>query len=145
MRSFGLVVLAVLVGACSGGDSEPAERTGLALLDVTIVDSGERRSQVFRLSEGRLSLTEGLGRRTVFSRAGSEPDRQSIVWEEVYLREADGTEQQLTKDERADLAPRLLRDGRVAFVSCVYPEDGTSPLHSRCDRSAKRRSRDVAA
>lgn len=120
MRVIVLVPLALLVVAC-GGSQEPDPP---ALLDVTIVDSGERRSKAFRLTNGRLTPLEGpLGRRTVFSQAGSEPDRQSIVWEEIYLREADGTERQLTRDRRADLAPQLLRDGRVAFVSCTFRED----------------------
>lgn len=123
MRSVVLCLLASGLVACSGGDG-PAEPTGAALLDVTIVDSGERRAEAYRLRAGRLVPTGSLGRRTVFGHAGSEPDRQSIVWEEIYLREPDGSERRLTRDQRADLAPQLLSDGRVAFVSCVFPEDG---------------------
>jgi hypothetical protein len=146
MRSLALVALAALVGACSGaGDSEPNESAGPAVLDVTIVDSGERRLQVFRMSGGVLSpLKEGgLGQRRVFSRAGSEPDRQGIIWEEIYLIEPDGTRMRLTNDRRADLAPQLLRDGRVAFLSCTHPEDGTSPACALVAIDPERRERAV--
>ena len=72
------IAAVLLLAACAGDEVE----TGPALLDVTIVDSGERRSEAFRLADGRLTpLADGLGRRTVFSRAGSDPDRQSIAWE----------------------------------------------------------------
>jgi Tol biopolymer transport system component len=116
-------VVAVVLAACGG---DPQSLDPPALLDVTIVASGERRSKTFRLYEGRLTLvTRGLGRRTVVSRSGSDPDRQGIAWEEIYLREADGSEARLTTDRRADLAPQLLRDGRVAFVSCVFRAGGS--------------------
>lgn len=119
-----LALTVLLVAGCA--DSE--EPDSAALLDVTIVASGERLSEAFRLEDGRLSPTDGsLGRLAVFSRAGSEPDRQSIVWEEIYLREADGSEVQLTNDRRADLAPQLLDDGRVAFVSCTFYEGDRLP------------------
>jgi hypothetical protein len=126
MRGLAPFVAATFLAACSGGDER--EPDGAALLEATIVDSGERHHKVFRLSEGRLTPVAGpLGRRTVFSRAGSEPDRQSIVWEEIYLRETDGSERRLTNDQRADLAPQLLRDGRVAFVSCTFHEGDVPP------------------
>jgi Tol biopolymer transport system component len=129
VRCIGLFALAVLVAACSGSDEREAAEP--AFLDVMIVDAGERRSEAFRLTEGRLvPLAGGLRRRTVFNRAGSEPDRQSIVWEEIYLRGADGSERKLTNDERADLSPQLLRDGRVAFVSCEFHERGLPPTCS---------------
>jgi Tol biopolymer transport system component len=98
------------------------------LLEAIIIDAGQRRTRPFRLEEGRLLPLSGpLGRSTVFSRAGSEPDRQSIVWEEIYLRGPLGTERRLTRNRRADLAPQLLRDGRVAFVSCLFHEGDVPP------------------
>jgi Tol biopolymer transport system component len=108
-----------------GGNEEPDPP---ALLDVTIVDSGDRFQTAYRLADGRLTrMSGGFARRTVFSRAGSEPDRQSIVWEEIYVREPDGSERRLTNDQRADLAPQLLRDGRVSFVSCTFHDDDVPP------------------
>lgn len=124
MRRLALAVALLLAGC--GGDEE---RDRTAQLDVTIVASGERRSEVFRLVDGRLTPSPGgLEERAVFGRAGSEPDRQSIAWEEIYIREADGSEKQLTRDRRADFAPQLLSDGRVAFVSCVFLEAGGLPV-----------------
>jgi len=124
VRSLVLVPLVILAVGC-GGSKEPDPP---ALLDVTIVDSGDRFQTAYRLADGRLTrIAGGLGRRAVFSRAGSEPDRQSIVWEEIYVREPDGSERKLTSDQRADLAPQLLRDGRVAFVSCTFHEDDVPP------------------
>ena len=60
MRSVVLCLLASGLVACSGGDG-PAEPTGAALLDVTIVDSGERRAEAYRLRAGRLVPTGSLG------------------------------------------------------------------------------------
>lgn len=131
MKPLALLCVLLLTG-CAGGGDEPQRA---ALLDVTIVDSGERFSEAFRISGGRLTPRPGgLGERTVFSRAGSEPDRQSIVWEEIYLREADGTERRLTRDRKADHSPQLLRDGRVAFVSCAFDDAGKVP--PRCSLDA---------
>lgn len=123
MRRAALVATLLLAGC---GGSEPSDPP--ALLDVTIVDSGERFQAAYRLAGGELErISTGVGRRTVFSRAGSEPDRQGIVWEEIYLRGPDGSERRLTSDRRADLAPQLLRDGRIAFLSCTFDEDDVPP------------------
>lgn len=116
------VAASLLLAGCSGEEaSEPP-----ALLDVNIVASGERRSQAFRLDAGRLTPLAALGRRTVFDRAGTG-DRQSVAFQEIYVREADGSVTQLTRNRRPDLSPQLLKDGRVAFVTCVYPEDRFEP------------------
>ena len=105
---------AVLLAGCAG-DAEPDPP---ALLDVAIVDSGVLGSQAFRLEDGRLTPLAELGRRTVFSRAGTG-DRQGITFNEIYLREADGSVVRMTSNRHPDLAPQLLQDGRIAFVSCV--------------------------
>ena len=121
-RAAALTCATVLVAAC-GGNGEPDPP---ALLHVAVVDSGKRGSQAFRLEDGRLTPIAELGRRTVFSRAGTG-DRQGITFNEIYLREADGSVQQLTRNRQPDLAPQLLEDGRVAFVSCRYSEDRFEP------------------
>lgn len=113
---------AVLLAGCSD-DADPDPP---ALLDVAIVDSGVRGSQAFRLEDGRLTPLAELGRRTVFSRAGTG-DRQGITFNEIYLREADGSVVRMTSNRHPDLAPQLLKDGRIAFVSCLYSEDRFEP------------------
>lgn len=89
--------------------------------------SAVRRRSASRADRKLAPLPGGLGRTTVFGRAGSEPDRQSIVWEEIYLRYPGGAERQVTDDKRADLAPQRLRDGRVAFTSCIFAEGDVPP------------------
>jgi Tol biopolymer transport system component len=119
-----LAALVVLfVAACGGNDAEP-ERGATLVVNVNV--RGEQSFETFAIAEGH--LTPGrLDADQVYSRAGSEPDRQSIVWEEIYLRERDGSVRRLTSDRRADLAPQLLEDGRVAFVSCAYPAEDALP------------------
>ena len=121
-RAAALTCAAVLAAAC-GGDGEP---DAPAVLDVAIVDSGKRDSQAFRLEGGRLTPIAVLGRRAVFSRAGTG-ERQGIAFNEIYLREADGSVEQMTRNRHPDLAPQLLKDGRIAFVSCVYSDDRFEP------------------
>ena len=134
MRRAALLVLLAAAG-CAGGDETPVvEPSGPAVLEVQIVESGRYSSETYTLARGRLGAREvPLRRPTVFSRAGDEPDRQSIVWEEIYLRDGDGSVRRLTHDRNADLAPQLLGDGRVAFVSCVFSEGDEPP---ECDLDA---------
>lgn len=112
----------MLAAGCGGDDAHDPP----VLLDVATVEKGVQRSHAFRLRDGRLAPLAKLGRRTVFSRAGTG-DRQGIVFNEIYLREADGSVDQLTSNRQPDLAPELMKDGRVAFVSCVYPEERFEP------------------
>jgi len=133
-----LAVLALLLAGCAGRDTPDDPAT--IVVDVNV--RGERSFETFRLADGRLTPSK-LDERRVFGRAGEEPDRQSISWEEVYVREPDGSVRQLTNDRRADLAPQLLRDGRVAFISCVFPETGDFPacrLDAIDPRSEERRT-----
>jgi len=117
-----LAVLVVLLAGCAGSDTP--EEPATIVVDVNV--RGEPSFETFRLADGRLTPGK-LDAPRVYGRAGEEPDRQSIVWEEIYLREPDGSVRRLTNDRRADLAPQLLQDGRIAFVSCVYSENGDPP------------------
>lgn len=119
------LLLALLAG-CSGSD---LSRDGEATLLVNVNVRGEQSLETFTVTDGRLTPGE-LDAPYVFSRAGDEPDRQSIVWEEIYLHDRDGAVRRLTDDRRADLAPQLLRDGRVAFLSCIFPDGDSLPT---CD------------
>ncbi len=129
MRQAALLLLLFIAAGCAGDEEPLAETAGPAQLDVQIVAQGKRTWELQQLRAGRLA---GAGDRetagpTVFTVAGDEPDRQSIQWEEVYLRGPDGTTRRLTDDRRGDFAPRLLRDGRVAFVSCPLDVRGVVP------------------
>jgi Tol biopolymer transport system component len=118
-----LVALALaLVAGCAGSET----RDGPATLVVDVNVRGEYSFDTFTLADGRLAPGR-LHARRVYARAGDEEPQEGITYEEVYLREPDGTVQRLTDDRRADLAPQLLADGRVAFVSCAFPDDGGPP------------------
>src|SRR5687768_7046065 len=124
-RAAAVRLLAAVLLALAGCTSEE-QTEGPAMLVVDVNVRGERSFETFALAGGRLTAGE-LRAPRVYGRAGSEPDRQSIAYEEIYLVEADGDVRQLTDDRRPDLAPQLLEDGRVAFVSCVYPDDPYAP------------------
>jgi WD40-like Beta Propeller Repeat len=110
--------LALLAGC--GGDQATRDAEPTLIVNVNV--RGEQSLEAFTVAEG--TLTPGQWAAPyAYGRAGSEPDRQSIVWEEIHLRAPDGMVRQLTDDRRADLAPQLLRDGRVAFLSCSYSDD----------------------
>lgn len=117
MRHAALVACVLLAGC--GGEAELDEPATL-VVDVNV--RGDRSFETFALADGR--LTPGaLSEARVFGRAGDEEPEEGITYEELYLREADGTVRRLTRDRRADLAPELLRDGRVAFLSCLFHEE----------------------
>ncbi|MBA2462398.1 MAG: PD40 domain-containing protein [Actinobacteria bacterium] len=128
MRCTSLLVVLMVAGCAGGDDASVSEQSDPAVLEVQIVARGQRSAEARAVTQGRLgSRQAAIPVPRVFSRAGSEPDRQSIVWEEIYLREPDGSERRLTSDRNADLAPQLLGDGRAAFVSCVFHEGDVPP------------------
>jgi Tol biopolymer transport system component len=123
VRHTALLLLLVVAAGCSGGDDEPRR----AMLEIHIVDEGQRRSEVVEIRNGQLGRRiEAASDPAVFSRAGTG-DRQSIAWEEIYLREPGGSVRRLTNDRNPDLAPQLLGDGRVAFVSCPLGDEERPP------------------
>jgi len=123
-------VLAVVLAGCGGGGGGADAPDQRATLVVDVNVRGERSVETFVVVDGQLEPGKLDGPR-VYGHAG-EGDEQGITYEEIYLRGPDGTVRQLTSDGRADLAPRLLRDGRVAFVSCALTE-GAGPPGCRLD------------
>ena len=120
------VLVALLLVAGCGGDDPSAERATL-VIDVNV--RGKQSFETFVLADGRLTPGKLTAPR-VYARAGNEPDRQSIAFEEIYLVEPGKEPRRLTSDRRFDHSPSLLRDGSVAFVSCPISAETGLPACS---------------
>ena len=121
MRRIAIACGVVLAG-CGGADADP-DRDRPATLVVTSRVEGKLLIEAFELVDGRLRRGR-LEEARVYARAGDEEPEEGISFEEIYLAEPGREPRRLTTDRRFDHSPTLLRDGRVAFVSCPIP-DGT--------------------
>jgi hypothetical protein len=108
----------VVLAGCGGGAGP--DREGLATLVVTIRTDGELSAEEFTFEKGRLRPGE-LAEAHAYARAGDEEPEEGISFEEIYLVEPGKATERLTTDRRFDHSPTLLRNGRVAFVSCPIP------------------------
>ena len=90
--------------------------------------------ETFTVDGGRLTPGE-LDATRVYTRAGDAEPEEGISFEEVYIEEPGKEPKRLTNDRRFDHSAALLRDGRVAFVSCPLPS-GTMVPNCRFDAIA---------
>ena len=125
MRKVVAVVGLVLALAGCGGDDE-SEADGPAAMAVAVRTNDALSMEAFAVDGGRLTPGE-IGEARVYTRAGDKESEAGISFEEVYLEEPGKEPKRLTKDRRFDHSPALLRDGRVAFVSCPLPSGTTVP------------------
>ena len=115
---------ALALAGC-GGDAE-SEAGSAASLAVTIRTNGALSMETFTVKGG--TLTPGkLDEARVYASAGDKEPEEGISFEEIYLVEPGGEPKRLTSDRRFDHSPALLRDGRVAFVSCPLPSGTVMP------------------
>jgi WD40 repeat protein len=108
------VALAGCGGAAESGDDSPAS------LVVAIRTNGALSTETFTVEHGTLMPGE-LDEARVYASAGDKEPEEGISFEEIYLVDPGGEPKRLTSDRRFDHSPALLRDGRVAFVSCPLP------------------------
>lgn len=129
-RTAALTIVAFALAGCAGGaESEP---DGPAALVVSIRTNGDLSTETFTLDGGRLTPGGELETARVYTRAGDKEPEEGISFEEVYIVEPGEKPKRLTNDRRFDHSATLLRDGRVAFVSCPLPS-GTLMPNCRLD------------
>ncbi len=122
---------AALALAGCGGDGADAEDDRPAALVVAIRTDGALSTETFAVDGGRLKPSE-LDAPRVYSRAGNAEPQEGISFEEVYFEPPGHEPRRLTSDRRFDHSAALLKDGRVAFVSCPLPA-GTLLPNCRLD------------
>ena len=123
VRRAAAVVVLALAGCGGGAESEDDGRAALA---VAIETNGALSLETFTVDGGRLTPGK-LGEARVYTRAGDVEQEKGISFEEVYIEEPGKAPRRLTNDRRFDHSAALLRDGRVAFVSCPLPSGTTVP------------------
>ena len=123
-RAAAVVVFALALAGCGGGAESEDDRP--AALAVAIEANGGLSLETFTVDGGRLTPGK-LGEARVYTRAGDAEQEKGISFEEVYIEEPGKEPKRLTNDRRFDHSAALLRDGRVAFVSCPLPSGTTVP------------------
>ena len=123
--------LAALALAGCGGDGAESEDDTPATLVVAIRTDGALSTETFDVDGGHLKPGE-LDAPRVYTRAGDKEPQEGISFEEVYLAQPGQEPKRLTSDRRFDHSAALLKDGRVAFVSCPLPA-GTLLPNCRLD------------
>ena len=121
-----VVAVAVLALAGCGGGGAESEDDDPAAMAVAIRTGDVLSMKTFSVEGGRLTPGE-LGETRVYTRAGATEADAGISFEEVYIEEPGKEAKRLTNDRRFDHSPALLRDGRVAFVSCPLPMGTLTP------------------
>lgn len=137
MKVLALVIVVILAG-CAESDAPE----GTATIVVSVNDRGKNFDETFALEDGRLAPGELNGPR-VYGRAGDTEPEEGITYGEIYLVRPGEQPQQLTSDRNFDGAPQLLRDGRVAFLSCLFPEGGGNPACALDAIDPKTRNRET--
>lgn len=119
-----MAVVVLALAGCGGGAE--SERDDPATLVVTMRTNDALSTEAFTVEVGRLTPGE-LGEARIYTRAGDTESEAGISFEEVYVVEPGKKPKRLTNDRRFDHSPALLRDGRVAFVSCSLPTSSALP------------------
>jgi hypothetical protein len=123
VRAVAAVVVLALAGCGGGAESE---RGDPATLVVTLRTNGALSTEALTVDGGRLAPGE-LDATRVYTHAGDTEPEEGISFEEVYIEEPGKEPKRLTNDRRFDHSATLLRDGRVAFVSCTLPTSSAQP------------------